>query len=159
MSDIELFKENFYHINGILFWKITRGSRAKKNNIAGKLRKDGYLDVGLFGKYYLVHRIVFALENNYLPEIVDHINHIRHDNNPNNLREADYAKNAHNSRLSMKNSSSIKGIRITRNGKYEARVAFYNKTYQVGTFSTLMEAKEAVQSFREKLHAEYTCHG
>lgn len=158
MKEIELFKNTFYHIDGILYWKQTIGTRAIKNKRAGKQRKDGYLDVGIKGKYYLCHRIIFSLEFGYLPAIVDHINRIRSDNRPVNLRPATTNQNVYNSSISRSNRVRVKGIRVTRNGKFEARVAKNGITYQVGTFDTLDKAKRSLENLRKTLHGDFYCH-
>ena len=158
-KEIELFKEYFRYENGQIYWIKSSGTRGICGNRAGKLRKDKYYDVGLLGKYYLVHRIIFALNYSYLPDIVDHKDRDSTNNNINNLREATYSKNAHNSGKSKNNTTGVKGIRLTRNGKYEARVGINNTTYQVGPFDDLLTATEAVKNFRLTVHGEFTCNG
>lgn len=158
-NEIELFKEFFEYKDGTLIWRKTSGTRGLKGSVAGKKRKDGYYDVGLKGKYYLVHRIIYALHNNYLPEIVDHINRDVSDNRIENLRESDYNKNIWNSGISTSNKSGVKGIRKTKNNKYEARIAINGKTIQVGTFESIDVAKAALQLVRQKEHGEHACDG
>lgn len=158
-NEIELFKEYFYYSDGALFWKKDAGARAKKGKTAGKLRKDGYYDVGLKGKYYLVHRIVFALTYGYLPACVDHIDRNPSNNLISNLRDSDYSNNVWNSGISKSNSTGIKGIRVARNGKFEARVAANGVTYQVGTFDNIEEAASELKKFRANLHKNFACNG
>lgn len=158
-NEIELFKEYFSYDNGCLIWKKTSGPRGIKGCIAGKKRKDNYYDVGLKGKYYLVHRIVFAIHHGYLPEVVDHINRDVSDNRIENLRPANSSKNAWNSKISSSNTSGVKGIRITKNNKYEARIAVKGVTIQVGTFESLEEARITLEKIRQKEHEEYACNG
>jgi hypothetical protein len=159
MNEIELFKEYFEYKEGNIYWLKTSGTRGIKGTKAGKLRKDGYFDVGLKGKYYLLHRVIFALTNNYLPEVIDHVDHNRANNFVSNLREATYSKNAHNSLKSKNNSTGVKGIRLTKNNKYEARVAINSVTHQVGTFEDISQALQALEILRLSLHGEFTCNG
>jgi hypothetical protein len=156
---ISLFKEYFSYNSGKLYWKIDSGTRGRKGTLAGKQRLDGYFDVGLKGKYYLVHRIIYALHHGSLPKIVDHVNRIPFDNRIENLRASDYNKNIWNSGISSANSTGVKGVRLTKNDKYEARLAVNNKTIQVGTFETLQEAEDALCRIRQKEHGEYSCNG
>lgn len=156
---INLFKEYFEYKDGFLYWKKTIGTRAIAGNKAGKLRKDGYFDVGLFGKYYLVHRIVYALFNNSLPKFIDHIDRDRSNNRIENLREASANQNTWNASKSKANNTGVKGVRKTKNSKFEARVAANGITYQVGTFDTIEQAEQAIILYREKLHKEFTCNG
>lgn len=159
MYDYEYFNTYFYYFDGDLYWKRTVGTRGIKGNRAGKLRKDGYYDVGLQRKLYLVHRIIYCLHHKTLPEVVDHINRNPSDNRIENLRSANFSLNAWNSGISKNNTSGVKGIRKTSNGKYEARVAKNGETFHVGTFNSLEEASKALQEIREKVHDCFTCHG
>lgn len=158
-NTVSLFREYFKYEDGNIYWIKTAGTRALVGSRAGKRRKDGYYDVGLKGKYYLVHRIIFALNHNYLPETVDHIDHNRENNLISNLREATCSQNSHNSRISRNNSTGVKGIRKTRNNKFEARIAINGTTIQVGTFDTLECAKSAIEIERKKRHGQYACYG
>lgn len=158
-NEIELFREYFEYSEGKLFWKKMAGARARVGQQAGKFRKDGYFGVGLKGKEYLVHRIIFALEYGYLPECVDHIDRNPSNNLISNLRDSDYSSNVWNSGISKSNSTGIKGIRITYNGKFEARVAAKGVTYQVGTFDNIEEAASELKKFRANLHKNFACNG
>lgn len=156
---IKLFKETFEYNDGKLYWKKTLGPRAKKGNLAGKLRKDGYREVGMFGKYYLEHRVVYAIFNNTIPDLLDHIDRNRSNNRIDNLRVATFSQNSWNSRTPNNNKTGVKGVRKLKNGKFEARLAIKGKTIQVGTFSTLEEATLAIQNVRNSNHIQYACHG
>lgn len=158
-NEIELFREFFEYKDGLLIWRKTSGTRGLKGSVAGKKRKDGYFDVGLKGKYYLVHRIIYALHHNELPKIVDHINRNISDNRIENLRKSDYNKNIWNSGISTSNTSGVKGVRKTKNNKYEARIAIKGRTIQVGTFESIDAAQSAIELIRQKEHGEYACHG
>ena len=50
---------------------------ARKGNIAGTLRPDGYYQIAIDKKLYLTHRLVFLMHKGYLPAILDHINNER----------------------------------------------------------------------------------
>lgn len=159
---IDIFKDTFEYKDGNLYWKVTKGTRAIKDDKAGTLRKDGYYGVTIDRKPYLVHRIIYALHHYSLPETVDHIDRNRNNNKIENLRDADYSKNVWNSKICSKNTTGVKGIRKIKRGNYEAfeaRIAIHYKTIQVGTFSTIEEAKLALKNKREELHKEYACHG
>ena len=159
MEDIDLFREYFEYSDGYLYWKKTKGPRALKGSKVGYLRKDGYCGTMFNKKSYLVHRIIFGIIYGYLPEVVDHKDRNRTNNLISNLREADYSKNIHNARLSKSNTTGVKGVRKTKNGRFECRVAINGVTHQVGTFSSLFEAQQKIKEYRQNLHKEFTCHG
>ena len=112
----------------VFIGKKTKGPRAPKGSRVGYLRKDGYYGTMFNKKSYLVHRIIFGIVHGYLPEVVDHKDHDRTNNLISNLREADYSKNIHNARLSKSDSTGVKGVRKTKNGRFECRVAINGVT-------------------------------
>jgi hypothetical protein len=86
----------FYYKDGELYNKITRNNRSIKDKIAGTLCKNGYKQVTINNKSFMVHRIIFALHYKYLPEEIDHIDRNRLNNNIENLRAADRSINNKN---------------------------------------------------------------
>lgn len=48
------------------------------------------------------------------------------------------------------NSTGVRGVSITSNGKYQARITFRGKYHHLGTFSDLESAKEARKKAEEK---------
>ena len=72
--DIELAHSLFEYRDGALYWKadvarnVKAGDRVAKNSNAARLR------VCYDGKYHTLHRIIFAMNYGYYPEVVDHIN-------------------------------------------------------------------------------------
>ena len=76
----DLLHELFEYVDGTLVRKVTTGSKAQAGMTAGFL--DGkYRRVGINGKEYRTHRLVFLMHHGYLPKQVDHI-----DNNSLNNR-------------------------------------------------------------------------
>jgi len=159
IDEFEMFKQEFDYKDGKLFWKTTRSPHVRAGKQAGYLRKDGYIGVLVHKKSYLVHRIIFALHHGFLPVFVDHRDRNRSNNHIENLRAADVNENTHNASLSKMNKTGVKGVREVRGGKFEARVAANGITLQVGTFSTLEEARIAIEEARVRLHKQFACNG
>lgn len=99
-----------------------------------------------------LHRIIMAislgrdLKDN---EYIDHINGIRHDNRLCNLRIANPSQNM------MNQTRPGKGIRITKEGNWQARIQFNKKSFCLGTFEN---RKDAVNSYNEasrRLHGQF----
>ncbi len=65
---LELFEYSPAH-RGIL-WRVTR-AKAKAGCLAGCEDKDGYLIVGVDGRRYKVHRVVYLMFNSRLPDSRD----------------------------------------------------------------------------------------
>ena len=156
---LEMFKEYFEYKDGFLVWKKRSGTKIKVGSTAGWLKDDGYVNIGLCGNIYFAHRIIFLLHHGYCPDIVDHINRNKSDNRIENLRGVTASQNTCNSGIRVLNKTGVKGVRITKYGKYEARLGINGKTIQVGTFNTLEAASEALNKIRQKEHGEYACNG
>jgi hypothetical protein len=80
---------------GELFWKIPRQG-VRRGKPAGSSTKQGYKKVCIGGKYFLQHRVVFAMVKGYWPIEVDHIDRCKSNNRIGNLREVTTGQNAWN---------------------------------------------------------------
>lgn len=121
-----------------------QGSRLKSLECIGN---HGYIVVQIDKRKYLLHRLIFFLEDGEFPEEVGHINRDRIDNRRINLRKCSRRENANNCGPSKYSTSGFKGIswnsqslkwRVQLNGKY------------LGSFTTLTEAKEVVNNYKGK---------
>lgn len=70
---------------GLFIRKIRVGNQIA-GNIAGSLKKDGYVYIKIDSKPYKAHRLAFLYMEGYMPEEVDHINRDCSDNRWCNLR-------------------------------------------------------------------------
>ena len=153
------FKEIFEYKDGNLYWKETIASRAKKGNKAGSLYDTGYLMVGIKGKYYANHRIIFMMHNEYLPIEVDHIDGNKLNNKIENLRPATVSQNACNRKLIKTNTSGIKNVSWskTRN-KWVVKIDYNGNKNYIGAFDNLELADLVAQEARNKYHGYYARH-
>lgn len=143
---------------GVLTWKVNKGP-AKAGTVAGFDNGRGYLTVSVDRTLTRVHRIIFAMVHGYVPETVDHINGVPGDNRPSNLRAATHSENSYNRRISVKNTSGIKGVTWdSRKGKWRARCEANGQHYYLGRHDDLGSAAAAVRAFREQVHGEYARH-
>lgn len=153
------FNDYFYHVDGVLYSRHSRG-RIKKGDIVGSLSSNGYLQVELLKNKYKVHRIIFYIENGYLPEIVDHIDGDKLNNKPSNLRAATKGQNNRNSKTPKTNKSGVKGVHWCKTREKWTASIFYRKNkIFLGYFDCIDDAENKVRNSREELHGEFCNHG
>lgn len=142
---------------GFLFWKKSEDGRCRVGGRADKPKSDGYLQVWLYGKHVLAHRVIFAMVHGRWPKKdIDHINVERTDNRPSNLREADCYQNQANTRLRRGSKTGYKGVSIrTSDGKFYAYIRVHGKRKNLGAFAKAEEAHEFYSLCAEMVHGEY----
>lgn len=101
------------------------------------------------------HILVFFVSNGFIPEHVDHRDNNKLNNAPNNLRAASKCQNHHNSKVPKNNTSGVKGVSQTRNGKWEVSIKAFKIKHYGGSYNSLEEAKCAANKLREKLHGDF----
>ncbi len=69
---------------------------AGKRALSCTAGSHGYLTGAIFGRQYLAHRVIWAIETDGWPDCIDHINGNRRDNRIANLRSVSKAENAKN---------------------------------------------------------------
>ena len=127
---------------GDLFWKIPAARRRKIGEKAGCKSSDGRILIGIKGKLYKAHRIIWAMKTGKWPTYqIDHINENPSDNRWVNLREATKSQN-------MMNITRIKYSRIKVDGK----------THFLGYFENIEDAFKARIAAAEKLHGVFAKH-
>lgn len=100
------------YLNGKLYWKVATSNRIVEGKEVGNKHGQGYREMMIHNKRYLIHRVVYEMHYGQIPKgmFVDHINGIRDDNRIENLRLATNSQNLLNAKLSVKNVIGIKGI-------------------------------------------------
>ncbi|MCK3201792.1 HNH endonuclease [Escherichia coli] len=130
--------------NYILRWKVKTSSlsRVSIGDEAGSIIKGkGYKRVGLKGRSYKVHRIIWEMHNGPIPEgmEVDHIDHNKINNAIWNLRLVTRKGNCHNLPLYYTNKTGYRGVYIEK-GKYRAYIKVDGKSIHLGNFDDIEEA-------------------
>jgi hypothetical protein len=151
---------------GIFVWKINKGSRARKGQIAGCAdkkvgNKPVYIGIRIDGKLYDAQRLAFLYMNGEFPKLlVDHKNRNGLDNRWENLKEVTYSESNKNKShppltlksiqkmaktLSEKPRTNIKsGIYpAKRKGAFQVKIDFQGKRHSVGIFENFEDALEA----------------
>lgn len=141
---------------GDLIWRVSRGNGVR-GAVAGRVRaSDGYRDLGIERKYYMAHRIVWALCKGEMPDgILDHIDGDRLNNRIENLRLSDNSLNQANAKP-RRNSSGLKGVTWQKsNKKWQASIKVRGKSIYLGSYDT---PEEAHQKYIEAARAHFGEH-
>lgn len=159
--DFELFHRLFIydHETGALTRRITVGSQIRGSQ-PGRLDRDGYIKIGVYGRYFLAHRIAWLLYFGEWPEsMLDHIDGNPQNNAINNLRLADHSLNGKNRRLSINNTSGCCGVVwSSRSGKWQAQIKSNGVSHYIGVFDNIFDAAAARKS-AENSHGFSDRHG
>lgn len=105
-----------------------------ENTMATLDRTTGYYVKKHNGKKIALHRLIINANHG---DIVDHINRIKTDNRPENLRFVTKSQNNRNRKA--------QGYTY-KNGKYEVKTTYQNKTYYVGRYDTPEKAQIAYKA-------------
>lgn len=101
----------------------------------------------------LMHRLILGAQKG---EEVDHEDCDGLNNRRNNIRVATKAENMHNRRISIANSSGVKGVSLSRNRrKWVARIRLNRTEHYLGTFNRLEDAAAAYAAASVKLHGDF----
>jgi hypothetical protein len=143
-----------YHpATGTFTWRANFGQRCRVGATAGSAHKDGYLQVQLKRKKYLLHRLVWVFETGTWPTAqIDHINGDRKDNSFVNLREANHSLNLQNQRHARAdNQTGLLGA--TRNGRrFKAVITLRGVRTFLGNFPTPELAHAAYLLAKRAMH-------
>lgn len=136
----------FYLKDGVLMWGKKTSRRVSLNSPAGSIQNSGYVSVGLDGKRYYAHRIVWEMHNGKIPDgmFIDHINHIRHDNRIENLRLVSRSENMKNQSLRIDSTSGFTGV--TYRKRDSVWIAQADGSH-LGSFNSFEEAVKARERY------------
>ena len=159
---VDLLKELFDYDKetGNLIWKRKSSASVKVGDIAGTLKDNGYIYVGINHNSYRAHRLIFLMHKGYLPKTIDHINRDKLDNRIENLRPATVSQNSMNRDITSKNKSGYKGVWWDKHkNKWRAVIKTSGERIHLGYFANVEEAGQVMRKAREELHGSFANHG
>ena len=139
----ELKKVLDYDADTGKFTWLKSGKGRRKNLEAGCLDKvNGYKAIGINGKIYLAHRLVFLyMTGKFPPDDTDHINHIKTDNRFVNLRKVTHSENSRNRSMHSNNKSGFTGVSWNKSvSKWAANIKINGKYKYLGYFTDINDA-------------------
>ena len=156
----KLLKEQFAynHFTGELWWaKQNVSNNRVLSKPAGSIRVDGatrYIDIGLYGKTYQVHRLIWMMAYGQDPADlkIDHIDGNGLNNRLDNLRLVTVKANCRNRGMLKNNTSGVMGVhRQTRQQrKWQATIMTNGKQISLGCYEDWFDAVCARKSAEVK---------
>lgn len=135
---------------GIFTWLHSPSSQVPAGSIAGYKTKRGYIQLGLGGKLYYAHQLVWLYMTGKWPtKTIDHIDQDKTNNKFANLRHVSRSINYRNSAASKKESHGVFYMR-DRN-KYKVQFTINGKTKYCGIFPTYEEACQHAVKAKQSL--------
>jgi len=121
---------------------------------------NGYRELALNNKRYLVHRLIWKIETGKDPRnSIDHINGDKLDNRFSNLREVSHKENTRNQKMRSTNTSGIMGVSFDKHAnKWMAHITVNGKFIFLGRFKDKEEAAKSRKK-AEILHGFSEKHG
>lgn len=156
----DLLKELFDYRDGELHWKKS-GSGRKIGGRTGYDSSDGYRLIGINGKVYLAHRLIFLFHYNCLPKFLDHIDGDPSNNNIDNLRKTSLSQNQgnqekHKSHNGKPTTSIYKGVSGNKqNKKWQAQIRIDGKLKYLGLFTSETDAAKAYNRAAIEVFGEF----
>lgn len=145
---------------GIFTWRESTG-RVSAGEIAGSVDYQGYLRIRWNGKAYRAHRLAWLYVTGLHPcGMIDHKDLNKLNNRFSNLRIATRSENSYNTKKSVRNSSGVKGVSWSAKvGKWRARISVDGVRIELGNWDSIIDAKQAIERYREEHHGKFANNG
>ena len=151
--------ELFDYKDGNLIWKIAASRRVKAGDIAGSINEYGYIVIGVKGRVYRAHRLIYFYHNGHFPLLIDHIDGNKTNNKIENLRSVTTYQNAMTKKISTRNSSGIKGVMWhKRDKKWVVQLKVNSKCHSFGYYEDKELAELVAIEATNKLHKEFSAY-
>jgi hypothetical protein len=152
----ELLHKLFDYKDGQLYWKNDNKAKKIKGNVAGYIKKNGYVGIRYMGNLYLAHRLIYLYHHGNLPKFLDHINLDKCDNRIENLRPCTRNENQRNHAIKITNTSGYKNITWhKKNKKWQVSFDVNSKKLYLGCYFDIEVAKFIAETMRHKYYGQF----
>jgi hypothetical protein len=131
---------------GVFRWIIyPQGVILRQDGVASCIHKrKGYRYICFRNHKYAAHHLAWWFVYGKVPHEIDHIHGVEAGDGIANLRVATHSQNISNSRISCKNTSGFRGVRLNkRNHRWQARIGVSGQVIYLGEFDSIEDAARA----------------
>ena len=128
---------------GVFRWRVRTGRPSTVGHVAGSIHPPkGYRQICVDGKIYRANRLAWLYMTGKWPKLeIGYINRNTSDTRWANLRAMTPSQRGATSRT--RNKLGVRGVWITKSGKYVARIKVAGKKKYLGSFDTIEKASVA----------------
>ncbi len=141
---------------GLFTWRKStkRGGQRTAGKIAGTLKSNGRIVIGVEGRYYQAHRLAWLFVHKAWPDFhLDHINGDPTDNRISNLRPATVAENQQNLSTRGRGGAGMIGVTWHKQcGKWQAAIKTNGRNIYLGLFKALKAVHSAYVDAKKVYH-------
>lgn len=155
MLDQKYLLELFEYKEGELYWKTAPHGRITIGSKAGTT-KAKYTTVGINGKRYYAHKIIFTMINGYCPKLIAFMDTNRHNCKIENLKELTRSQLCAKNPRRADNTSGYKGVSwSSKNKNWIVCLTKNGKTLFLGGFDNIETAYKVYCQAANKYHGEF----
>jgi hypothetical protein len=138
---------------GLFRWRIYRSRGARAGDLAGSLKRHGYVLITIDGVSYYAHRLVWFHEHGRWPSgMIDHLDGVRSNNRIGNMRDTTQYVNQQNRATETRcNGSGFIGA-FRHGRRWMSKIMANGVLHKLGTFDTPEQAHAAYVSAKRTLH-------
>lgn len=144
---------------GAFTWLIHRGGTAQVGSVAGRIDRDGYIEIKVDRERYAAHRLAWLYVHGSMPSyLIGHANRDRADNAFDNLQHLDRTKNQRTHAIGSRNRSGALGVSwIKAHKSWQAKIKVGGKSLHLGLFKDFGRAV-FVRQYHEAINGLYVKH-
>lgn len=144
----QFLNDRFVYLDGSLYYK---SSMMK----AGTLKSRGYTDIGISGKYYKRHRLIYIMHFGFIKNEIDHIDGNPSNDKIENLQDISHEENMRKAKFRSNNNSGCTGVSRCKNGKWKAYIMVLGKQKTIGRFKNKSIAFQKRKEAEEKYYINF----
>jgi hypothetical protein len=141
------------------FYRKSRGKKCRSaktlSKPAGSSDNLGYVYIGIDGRKYACHHLVWLCEHGWMPSYLDHRDLDPSNNRIGNIRLSTHQQNCLNRGLRSDSQTGFKGVKKCPDGRFMVRIVVGGERRYLGLYDTAEEAAAIYDAAAREHHGEF----